>query len=290
MTRKRLLGAAVLAGMSLLAAFAAAQGLEGFRLGGRGFGRARGGAEAVSRGQTRWAQYEHEMQNPMPDPPDAWVERDFVFARLRFHGPQRRAYYQSWGIDANKSDRQFIQVAQRLTRVDVRSVEHIVDVDSDDIYRFPFLYAVSVGEWEITDGQAARLREYFRRGGFLMVDDFHAETEWADFASVLTRIFPEADVIDLPNDHPIFHTVYDLSARVRIPGLNVVHGRGVERGGEDPHWRGVVDQDGRVMVAICHNMDVADAWEWADLPEYPERFATEAYKLGINYMVYALTH
>ncbi|MDZ7638075.1 MAG: DUF4159 domain-containing protein [Bryobacterales bacterium] len=289
MTRNRLLAVAALAGMSVLVAMAAAQGL-GIGRGRFGGGRFEAEGGAATRGQTRWAQYEYEMQNPMPDPPDAWEERDFVFARLRFRAPQRRSHYQSWGIDANKSDRQFIQVVQRLTRVDARSVEEIVDVDSDDIFRFPFLYAVSVGDWEITDPQAARLREYFARGGFLMVDDFHAEEEWAGFAAVLTRVFPNGDVIDLPNSHPIFHTVYDLSERVRIPGLNVVHGRGVERGGEEPHWRAVVDAEGRVMVAICHNMDVADAWEWADLPEYPERFATEAYKLGINYMVYSLTH
>ena len=289
MSGKQTLWVAALAGMFVLAALAAAQVFQGFGTGGRrtGFDPAQTGA---TRGQTRWAQYESEMQNPTPDPPDAWVERDFVFARLRFRAPARRSYYQAWGIDTNKADRQFIQVIQRLTRVDARSVEEIVDIDSDAVFQFPFLYAVAVGEWEIKDRQAARLREYFQRRGFLMVDDFHAEEEWANFAGVLTRIFPEGDVIDLPNDHPIFHTVYNLADRVRIPGLNVVNGRGVERGGEEPHWRAVVDAEGRVMVVICHNMDVADAWEWADAPEYPERFATEAYKLGINYIVYALTH
>ena len=286
MTGMRLLVAGGLVGMTVLVAMAAAQGLGGRRFGWGG-GRER---PAPGASQNRWAQYENEMQNPMPDPPDAWEERDFVFARLRFRAPRRRSYYESWGIDANKSDRQFLQVIRRLTRVDARSVEAIVDVDSDDMFLYPFLYAVSVGDWQISDSQAERMREYFRRGGFLMVDDFHAEEEWAGFASVLTRIFPSGDVIDLPNDHAIFHTVYDLSDRVRIPGLNVVNGRGVERGGEEPHWRGLIDEEGRVVVAICHNQDVADAWEWADLPEYPERFATEAYKLGINYMVYALTH
>lgn len=277
MTRKRLLGVAVLAGISIATAVGAAQSF-------------RGRNRPSTPSQNRWAEYENEMQNPMPDPPDAWVEGELAFARLRFRSPQRRSYYQSWGIDANKSDRQFIQVINRLTRVDARSVEHIVDIDSDDMYKYPFLYAVSVGDWEITEPQADRLREYFRRGGFLMVDDFHAEWEWQGFLSGIERVLPGAQVIDLPNDHPIFHTVYDLSKRVRIPGLNVVHGRGVERGGEEPHWRAVVDDENRVLVAICHNMDVADAWEWADLPEYPEEYATQAYKLGVNYLIYSMTH
>ncbi len=238
----------------------------------------------------RWAMYEGEMQNPLDDPPDAFEETEFAFARLRFRSQRARGWYLPWGIDANQADRLFAKVLRRLTRIHVRSVEHIVDVDSDEMFAWPFLYAVSVADFEITDSQAARLREYFARGGFLMVDDFHGEAEWDEFSRVLSRILPDADVIELPDDHQIFHTVYDLKQRVQIPGLNVVRGRGYERGGVEPHWRAAVDENGRVLVAMCFNMDVGDAWEWADSPEYPEEYATMAYKLGVNYIVYAMTH
>jgi hypothetical protein len=135
-----------------------------------------------------------------------------------------------------------------------------------------------------------RLRQYFERGGFFMVDDFHNEREWASFMAGISRIFPTYSVVDLEDDSPIFHTVYSLSERFRVPGLNVVHGSQIERGGVDPHWRAVLDHKGRVVVAICFNMDLGDAWEWADLPEYPERYASLAYRIGVNYVVYSMTH
>jgi hypothetical protein len=123
-----------------------------------------------------------------------------------------------------------------------------------------------------------------------MVDDFHNEREWGGFMEGVERILPGRPAVELEDDDPIFHTVYDLSKRVRVPGLNVVHGSQIERGGTVPHWRAVRDKHDRVVIAICFNMDLGDAWEWADLPEYPERHATQAYQLGVNYVIYALTH
>ncbi len=246
---------------------------------------------AQSRGpQRRWAIYEREMQDPVDDPPDAWKETEFAFARLRFRSPRDGYHYSRWGIDSNKSERQFIQGVRRLTRVEARSVEHIVDIDSDEIYDWPWLYAVAVGDWALTDSQAARLRKYFDRGGFLMVDDFHGEREWSRFAAGMARIFPGRAIVELAADHPIFHVLYDLQERLQVPGANVVHGPGYERDGVVPHWRGVLDEKGRVQVAICFNMDLGDAWEFADDPDYPERFASHAYRLGINYILYSMTH
>jgi hypothetical protein len=244
---------------------------------------------AAPAGQRRWQMYEDEMQNPVDDPPDALEAAEFAFARLRYRSP-RGWRYQRWGIDANKSERQFIMGLRRLTRVHTRSIEQIVDIDSNDMFDWPWLYAVAVGDWQISEPQAARLREYFARGGFLMVDDFHAEREWSQFMAGIERIFPNGSVIELEDDHPMFKVVYDLKERVQVPGLNVVHGPGYERGGVIPHWRAVLDEKGRVCVAICFNMDLGDAWEWADLPEYPERFASMAYRMGVNYILYSMTH
>jgi hypothetical protein len=247
------------------------------------------GAEHGSR-HRRWAVYEHEMQSPVDDPPDAWEKTEFAFARLRFRSPMRGGYYQRWGIDTNKSDRLFLQGLRRLTRVHARSVEEIVDIDSDDIYNWPYLYAVAVGDWALTDSQITRLRNFFARGGFLMVDDFHGEPEWADFMAYMSRVLPGHEVAELDKDAPIFHVLYDLAERVRVPGYNVVFGGQVERGGTDPHWRAILDEKGRVQVAICFNMDLGDAWEFADDPGYPEMYASMAYRMGVNYILYAMTH
>jgi len=239
----------------------------------------------------RWEKYEHEMQNPAEDPPDAWEKTEFAFARLRYRSRMDGFWRRGrWGTDANKSERQFIQGLRRLTRVHARSVEEIVDVESEAMFDWPWLYAVGVGDWTISEAHAARLRAYFERGGFLMVDDFHNEREWAGFMAGIDRMLPGHQVVELEDGDPILHTVYDLSHRFRVPGLNVVHGDQIERGGVVPHFRAVVDAKGRVVVAICFNMDLGDAWEWADLPEYPEKFASMAYRLGVNYVIYALTH
>jgi hypothetical protein len=244
----------------------------------------------AERAGNRWAMYEHEMQNPVDDPPGAWENTEFAFARLRFRSVAGARWSGRWGTDCNKSDRQFIQGLRRLTRVHARSVEHIVDVDSDEIFDWPWLYAVGVGDWRFNEQQALRLRQYFDRGGFLMVDDFHNEREWASFMEGVHMILPGATAVEIEDDASIFHTVYDLSKRGPIPGLNVVHGPGYERGGVVPHWRAILDEKGRVIIAICFNMDLGDAWEWADIPEYPEPIASLAYRLGVNYVIYALTH
>ena len=235
--------------------------------------------------------YEREMQNPADDPPDAWEKTEFAFARLRFRSPRDGYYYRArWGTDANKSERQFIQGLRRLTRIHARSVEHIVDIDSDEIYDWPWLYAVGIGDWALSESHVQRLRRYFERGGFLMVDDFHNEREWGNFAAGIARILPGRPLVELEDRDPIFQVVYDLRDRYHVPGWQIVHGQPWERGGVGEHWRGVLDEKGRVQVAACFNMDLGDAWEWADDPAYPERLASMAYRIGVNYVVYAMTH
>ena len=111
------------------------------------------------------------------------------------------------------------------------------------------------------------------------------------FVDAARAIFPDRPIVDIPDDDPIFHTIYDLDERFQIPVVAYVyHGRTYERDGVNPEWKGVYDDNGRLMVAICHNMDIGDAWEWADEPRYPEKFASLAYRIGINYIVYAMTH
>lgn len=249
-----------------------------------------GFAQQGSRGN-RWAMYESEMQHPVDDPPDAWEKTEFAFARLRFRSYRDggRWFRARWGTDANKSERQFIQGLRRLTRIHARSVEQIVDIDSDEIYDWPFLYAVGVGDWTLSDAHATRLRNFFERGGFLMVDDFHNEREWGQFMAGIHRIFPAANVVELGEKDPIFNIVYQLKPE-HVPGYQVVWGQEWERQGYGHHYRAVVDDKNRVQVAMFFNQDFGDAWEWADDPRYPERYASQAYRVGVNYVIYTMTH
>ena len=247
---------------------------------------------AAQHATRRWQQYEPEMEDPSEDPPDAWAKAEFAFARLRYRSVSYGFYRRpTWGIDSNKAERQLLRGVRRLSRIDARSVEQIINVDSDELFDWPWLYAVEVGHWQLDDSQAKRLREYLDRGGFLMVDDFHGTQEWSVFMASLRKIFPDRPVVDLPNDDPIFHVLYDLDDRYQVPGAQFLYsGRTFEKDGIRPRWAGVFDDKGRIQVAICHNMDLGDAWEWADVPQYPERYSALAYRIGLNYVVYSMTH
>ncbi len=233
-----------------------------------------------------------EEDNPTPIPADAAEKTEWAFGRLRYSGTGRRwGGGGSWAIDYPKADRQFVQGVRRLTRIHTRSVEQVVDINSDEIFSVPWLYAVEVGHWSVDDRQAKRLRDYLLRGGFLMVDDFHGTEEWASFMDSLQRVFPDRPVTDLDNSNAIFHVLYNLDERFQVPGIMMFRtGRTYERDGVEAKWRGILDDKGRVMVAICHNMDLGDAWEWADHPRYPENYASLAYRVGVNYIIYAMTH
>ena len=240
-----------------------------------------------------WAQYEAEMQDPVEDPPDVGRKGDFRLGRLRYRSPmdgRRWGGYARWGIDANKCDRLLLGMLGRLTRIDVEPIETIIDIDSDEIFEYPWLLAISIGDWQLSTTQADRLRKYFDRGGFLMVDDFHNDREWENFMVGIHQIDPTAEAVELTDSDPAFHMLFDLKERIRVPGANVVHGSQIERGGTVPHWRALRDSNGRMIVAICFNMDVGDGLEFADDPNYPEKYSSAAIRLVSNYVVYAMTH
>ncbi|MGA2578581.1 MAG: DUF4159 domain-containing protein [Bryobacteraceae bacterium] len=197
-----------------------------------------------------------------------------------------------WTMDYPRSDRHLMAGIRRLTRIETRSVEQVVTLDgTGEVNNWPTLYAVEVGHWRLPDDQAAQLREFLLRGGFLMVDDFHGTKEWNIFVASMSKVFPDRPIVEIPNSDPIFHTVYDLDERFQVPGAQYFDtGKTYEQDGYQPRWRAIYDDKGRVMVAICHNMDLGDAWEWSDDARYYEKWASLAYRIAVDYFVYDLTH
>ena len=126
-------------------------------------------------------------------------------------------------------------------------------------------------------------------GGFFMADDFHGPCEWQMFLERIHLVFPDRQIVDIPDNDTIFHTVYDLKDRIQIPGSEHLD-RGYKGEGKGAHWRGIYDDKGRIMIAISYNSDGGDSWEWADEPDYPEKFSALGIRLGVNYIVYAMTH
>jgi hypothetical protein len=150
-----------------------------------------------------------------------------------------------------------------------------------------------MGDWKLTDSQAKTLREFLLRGGFLMLDDFWREDEWARFEESMKRVFPDRPIVEIENGDAIFHTVYDLNDRYQVPGQWALGGRGYmsqRAAGTVAHWRAIYDDKGRIMVAMCFNSDLGDSWEWADDPGYPEKYSALGIRIGVNYVVYAMTH
>jgi len=257
--------------------------------------------------QKPFRQYPGIEYSNFPLPPDWNQPSEYVFARLMY--PQIRggrggrvfgAYgdgnwtqgYSMWTQDYPRADRHFLMALRRLTRVNARSVEQPVNLDDgDDVYNWPWLYAVQPGRWSLTDAQAAKLRDYLLRGGFFMADDFWGDDGWEVFMASMQRVFPDREVVDLDDGNPIFHSVFDLSDRYQVPGARYIQTGSTEKcQGCPAEWRGIFDDKGRLMVALTPNSDIGDSWEWADDPQYLEKFSALGIRIGVNYIVYAMSH
>jgi len=253
------------------------------------------------RAQKPFREYRGFEYEDFPLPSDYQDKTEWTRARLHYQSVMGGRNAIRWTMDYPRSDRHLLQGVRRLTRINTRSVEQPVDLDgTDDVYNWPMMYAVEVGHWVLPDKQAAQLREFLLRGGFLMVDDFHGDepyhnvrSEWKVFVASMSKVFPDRPIVDLENSNEIFHTIYDLDNRFQVPGWQWYYTHRTNEAGETgktPHWRAIFDDKGRVMVAICHNMDLGDAWEWSDDARYPEKWASLAYRIAMNYFVYDLTH
>ena len=246
--------------------------------------------------QKPFRQYSGGEDGDIPLPPDYEKPAEWVTARLRYRDAFRRRGFRqegAWATDYPLGDRHLIFGVQRLTRIQARSVEQTVELDgTEDIYNWPFLYAVEVGQWTLNEKEGAQLRDFLDRGGFLMVDDFHGLDQWEIFQEGIREVYPDRQIEDLRADEPIFHILADVDPKVQVAGLAALYrGRTYEQPSDPyPRWRAIYDQKKRVVVAICHNMDLGDAWEHSDEPSYPADMAVVAHRALQNYAIYDLTH
>jgi hypothetical protein len=245
----------------------------------------------VSLTGTLYAQFGYRRNyGPTPGEPPRGELAEWTFARLAYDGQGFNG--SAWDVDYPGAEYHFSGAVKRLTVINPHDEGYVVSPDYDDLFDYPWLYAVEPWSWSFTSDQAARMREYLLRGGFLMVDDFHGEDEWNAFLRGLRAIFPDRAVEDIPADEAIYQMPFPLTERLQVPGPRYMYtGLTYERyDGETPHWRGVRDEKGRWMVVASHNIDYGEGWEQADTPEYPEPFTRQAYEVGINYLIYSMTH
>ncbi|NNF28863.1 MAG: DUF4159 domain-containing protein [Gemmatimonadetes bacterium] len=223
------------------------------------------------------------------DPPPEWHEFYFTRAAYSSGGFGRRRA--SWATDYPKADRQFLTVLKRLTNLDAYGSENAVLLTNPDLRDYPFLYALEVGYMAMSPSEVQGLRDYLTAGGFLVIDDFWGTREWLQFEYQMSLVFPDRPIVDLEPDHPVFNTFYEIDEILQVPAYGRFQwGSTSERDGYVPYVKGIMDDDGRLMVMINWNTDLGDAWEWAEQPDYPLQFSTFAYQMGVNMIVYAMSH
>ena len=232
-------------------------------------------------------------------------QAEFHMARLIFnnrYGPMGRNFAVSsrgrgwWAIDYPSAEIHFLDGLSRLSRINVAEDSRHLSIMEEDIFDYPWLFAQQVGQggWDPAPEEIERWREYLFRGGFLVVDDFHGAAEWQSFRQAMSKIFPSHAIVDLSKEDEVFNVLYVLDQLTQIPGRRHLYRASdgtIQAQMRGPQaWRGIYDDNGRLMVAINYNMDMGDAWEHADDPLYPEPMTALAYRFGLNYVIYAMTH
>ncbi|MEM6469896.1 MAG: DUF4159 domain-containing protein [Planctomycetota bacterium] len=222
----------------------------------------------------------------------------FTFARVRYDSYYGRAGGAGWSTDYPDSDLNFSLRLHQLTTIKVNPEPVIVNLTDPDLSDYPFLYMIEPGSLVFSEPEVEGLRRYLLAGGFLMVDDFWGDSQYANLEYELSRVFPDRQPFEVPLEHEIFHIVYDMEEKPQVPAAR----RGgyqqsweYSRDGSDtrtPSYRAITDDKDRIMVFICHNTDLGDGWEREGENEYyfREYSVKKAYPMGINIVTYAMTH
>lgn len=215
---------------------------------------------------------------PVPD------NTEFVFARVQFNsgGFGFRRGGGGWAHDYPTAEHHILDLANRLTRINVEEASYIiVQLESEEIFEYPFLYFSEVGEMNLTPKEIENFREYLGRGGIAMIDDFDSPQSLAWFASQMRKVFPERDFEEMLVEHPIFHEAFDVETAHVVPPYQY---------GYPPKFYGYFDDHRRLSMIINHNNDIGDFWEWLDQPRLPLQGTLAGVRLGINYLLFSMSH
>jgi len=226
----------------------------------------------------------------------------FTFCRLVYQRVRSEASGQGWSTDYSNADQNFMVRFSELTLANIsrypggNPAHAIVSATDDALFECPFLYGADAGTIGWAEVEVERLREYLMKGGMLWVDDFWGDRAWSHWLNEIGRVLPEYDAIELPIDHPLFSAFYFVERVPQIPSIQSWRrsgGETSERGFETatPRISGIFNEDGRLMVLMSHNTDIADGWEregedWA----FFHAFSPYGYAVGINVAIWSMTH
>lgn len=214
----------------------------------------------------------------------------FTFVRLRFDPSWWGPGNYSWGLDLKwnhdypRAERNFTKILKEISYIDPNLDKgNILAMDDPELFKYPWAYLCEVGFWTITDKEAQGLRTYLLKGGFLVVDDFVLE-HWYNFVTQMHKVLPEGRLVELDVSHPIFDSFFHIET------LDFEH---PNFAWAKPVYYGIFEDNDpkkRLMVIVNYNHDIGDYWEWSDAGFIPIELSNEAYKLGVNYVIYGMTH
>jgi len=231
-------------------------------------------------------------------PDDRYAGLQWRFVRIRYHFTTEGThvaqdfYSEPWYIDAPAAEQNLTRRVKTATAIQVED-PIVMPLDDKRLFEHPCIYFVEPGNLKMLDSDLPILREFLLRGGSAYFDDFHGPVDWDNFAREMKRLFPDREIVEVPKDHPVFSCFYKIDQYPQVAGLgSFLAGRSFEKGGVLPHLRTILDDNGRPMMFINWNTDMGDGWEWSNAEEYPGyiKYTAMAYRMGINEIIYALTH
>jgi hypothetical protein len=240
---------------------------------------------------------------PIRTPTPESFDGGFNFCRI-MQSQSNDGYGGNWQVDYPRAD---INLSIRLSELTLTRISRdasgepnhlVMQLTDDALFQCPFIMMTEVGTIYFSPEEAARLKDYLLKGGFLWADDFWGSYAWEIWMREFSKVLPRAQypMVDLPLSHPIFHEQFEVKKIAQIPSITHWLGSGGGTSEQyadsaEPHVRGILDSHGRVMVVITHNTDFGDSFEQeAADPRYFYTFSVDGYAFGINVLLYALTH
>jgi hypothetical protein len=226
----------------------------------------------------------------------------FMFCRLFYQSNRTEPSGLGWSTDYPRGDENLSVRLVQLTSINIGEWKDgqpghaVVRPTDDNLFQCPFLFASDIGTAAFTDEDAQKLSTYFAKGGFLWVDDFWGDTAWNQWVGEIGRVLPGRRIVDIPPSHPLYTVLYQLDKAPQISNIQYWRRSGgdtSERGAETRNatLNGIFDDDGRLMVLMSHNTDIADGWEReGESDEFFATFSPKAYGLAVNVIIWILTH